>query len=149
MSREPNEPDAKPQDPRTRDPLMVRKSPAGRADGHSAGETGARASRFLCRIDAHLPSLPDDRARCRFLDRQISGWQARYARFLATGGASEPAANCADPPHAADFLLTIAALAARRGALAGSAGERPTRRGCLLAAIADAEAGMKAAAKLL
>jgi hypothetical protein len=79
--------------------------------------------RFLRRVDAHLPDLHDDRARRDFLDRQIEGWQVRYARFLATDGASEPVANCSDPPHAADFLLTIAALATRRCALAGHKGE--------------------------
>jgi hypothetical protein len=94
-----------------------------RGSEHPAAHPSSRADRFLCRIDAHLPILPDDRARRVFLDRQIEGWQARYARFLATEGASEPAANCADPPHAADFLLTITALAARRGAFAGNRGE--------------------------
>jgi hypothetical protein len=54
-----------------------------------------------------------------FLDRQLEGWEHRYACFLATEGASEPAADPADPPHAADFLLAITALAARRIALGG------------------------------
>ena len=47
--------------------------------------------------------------------------EQRYARFLATEGASEPPGDPADPPHAADFLLTITALAARRIALGGDA----------------------------
>jgi hypothetical protein len=78
-----------------------------------------RASRFLARVDAHLPTLCDDAARRAFLDRQLEGWEHRYARFLATEGASEFATDTHDPPHAADFLLTITALAARRSALAG------------------------------
>ena len=78
-----------------------------------------RARRFIARVDAHLPTLCDDAARRVFLDRQLEGWEHRYARFLATEGASEPAANPTDPPHAAEFLLTITALAARRIALAG------------------------------
>jgi len=41
----------------------------------------------------------------------------RGARFIATQGASEFSASTRDPPHAADFLLTIAALAARAAAL--------------------------------
>ena len=67
--------------------------------------------------------LPDDRSRRLFLDRQIEGWESRYSRFLATDGASEPAADPADPPQAADFLLTIAGLATRRGMLASPTGE--------------------------
>ena len=80
-----------------------------------------RASRFIARVDAHLPTLCDDAARRAFLDRQLEGWEHRYARFLATEGASEPPGDPADPPHAADFLLTITALAARRIALGGDA----------------------------
>jgi hypothetical protein len=83
----------------------------------------ARASRFLCRVDAYLLVLHEDEARRIFLDRQIDGWEHRYSRFLATDGASEPAADPADPPQAADFLLTIEGLASRRSALASVTGE--------------------------
>jgi hypothetical protein len=51
-----------------------------------------------------------------FLDRQIAGWEERYARFIASDGASEPVLHSADPPQAADFVMTIAGLARRRGA---------------------------------
>jgi hypothetical protein len=77
-----------------------------------------RARRFLARLDSHLPIISDRPARCAFLDRQLEGWERRYARFIATQGASEPVADSADPPQAADFLLTIVGLAARRSALA-------------------------------
>jgi len=76
-----------------------------------------RALRFLARLDRHLPTLADEAARRDFLDRQIEGWQWRYARFIATEGDSEPNLVPADPPQAADFLLTIAGLMARRCAL--------------------------------
>jgi hypothetical protein len=76
-----------------------------------------RVTRFIARMDAHLPTLPDDAARRIFLDRQLDGWERRYARFVATEGCSEPVAVAADPPQAADFLLTIIGLAARRCAL--------------------------------
>jgi len=76
-----------------------------------------RISRFIARVDAYLPTLMDDAERRAFLDGQLEGWEHRYARFVATQGASEFAASADDPPHAADFLLTITALAARRGAL--------------------------------
>jgi hypothetical protein len=75
-----------------------------------------RADRFLDRLDAHLASIPDEAARRQFLDRQIDGWEHRYARFVATEGTSEVATDAADPPQAVDFLLTIAGLAARRHA---------------------------------
>jgi hypothetical protein len=79
--------------------------------------SGDRTSRFIARVDAHLPTLADDAARRAFLNGQLEGWEHRYARFVATQGASEFAASTGDPPQAADFLLTISALAARRGAL--------------------------------
>lgn len=75
-----------------------------------------RSARFLRRIDAYLPSLPDARARRLFLDRQIAGWEQRYARFISTEGGFEPVLDPANPPQAADFLITIAGLARRRGA---------------------------------
>jgi hypothetical protein len=76
-----------------------------------------RTNRFIARVDAYLPTLADDAARRRLLDGQLEGWEHRYARFVATQGASEFAASAGDPPQAADFLLTISALAARRSAL--------------------------------
>jgi hypothetical protein len=92
-----------------------------RQDQDAAGEITRRATnrvtRFIARMDAHLPTLPDDAARRIFLDRQLDGWERRYARFVATEGCSEPIAVSADPPQAADFLLTIIGLAARRCAL--------------------------------
>jgi hypothetical protein len=82
-----------------------------------ASRATERVTRFIARMDAHLPTLPDDAARRIFLDRQLDGWERRYARFVATEGCSEPIAVSADPPQAADFLLTIVGLAARRCAL--------------------------------
>jgi hypothetical protein len=76
-----------------------------------------RATRFIARLDDHLRTLADDASRRAFLDRQLEGWEHRYARFIATEGDSEPVADPANPPQAADFLLTITALAARRDAL--------------------------------
>jgi hypothetical protein len=73
-----------------------------------------RCARFLARLEAQLAALAGDAARATFIDRQLAAWQRRYLRFVATEGACEPAA---DPPQAADFLLTISALAARRRAL--------------------------------
>jgi hypothetical protein len=103
------------------------KAPAFRHDviGHTAACTAAgsssdqpeRALRFLARLDRHLLTLADQAARRDFLDRQLEGWQRRYARFIATEGDSEPIIIPADPPQAADFLLTIVGLMARRCAL--------------------------------
>jgi hypothetical protein len=76
-----------------------------------------RAARFLARLDSHLPGLVGHSTRRAFLDGQLDGWERRYARFISTEGASEPAVDEADPPQAADFLLTITGLAARRAKL--------------------------------
>ena len=93
---------------RHRDHVAAQPKPCCRAD---------RTNRFIARVDAYLPTVADDAARRVFLDGQLEGWEHRYARFVATQGASEFAANAGDPPQAADFLLTISALAARRSAL--------------------------------
>jgi hypothetical protein len=82
-----------------------------------AGASLDRSTRFIARLDGYLRRLADDAARRVFLDRQLEGWEHRYARFIATEGSSEPTVDPADPPQAADFLLTITALAARRDAL--------------------------------
>ncbi len=83
-----------------------------------------RVAHFVARVDTHLSTLENDTARRAFLDRQLDGWERRYARFIASEGESEPVMFAADPPQAADFLLTIVALAARRDAL-----NEPSRRG--------------------
>ena len=99
--------------------MALQQGQAARAD-HAAPADAAppdRTARFIARLDGYLLALDDDAARYAFLDRQLEGWEHRYARFVATEGASEPIANPADPPQAADFLLTITALASRRDAL--------------------------------
>ena len=92
------------------------------AAGSGACRGTDRTRHFLARIDAHLRSLAGDRERRAFLERQLEGWECRYARFIATQGASEFSASSRDPPHAADFLLTITGLATRAAAF------RPPRR---------------------
>ncbi len=77
----------------------------------------ARSDHFLARVVRHLPTLADDAARRSFLLQQQAGWEMRYEAFILTDGDSEPATNPADPPQAADFLLVIAGLGARRDAL--------------------------------
>src|SRR5262245_4607395 len=42
-----------------------------------------RASRFIARVDAHLPTLANDGDRRAFLDRQLDGWEHRYAWTMA------------------------------------------------------------------
>jgi hypothetical protein len=89
-----------------------------RPPGDPIPEQPGRCARFLARLDPHLAGLASDGARRSFIERQLEAWQRRYGRFVATQGACEGAVDTADPPQAADFLLTIAALAARRRALA-------------------------------
>jgi hypothetical protein len=98
---------------------MAPKGQAHRTDVTASADARSsdRATRFITRLDDHLRTLADDAARRAFLDRQLEGWEHRYARFVASEGDSEPVADPTDPPQAADFLLTITALAARRDAL--------------------------------
>src|SRR5437016_1379114 len=81
------------------------------------GTRDDRTGRYLERLDRHLGTLAGERARRAFLDAQIAVWEGRYARFVASDGASEPPGEW-PPPQAADFLLTIAALAERRASRA-------------------------------
>src|SRR5262249_6895133 len=83
----------------------------------SSSEQPDRALRVLARLDRHLPTLADHAARRAFLARQLEGWQHRAARFIAIEGESDPILIPAAPPQAADFLLTIVGLMARRCAL--------------------------------
>lgn len=77
------------------------------------GEAQYRVARFLTRVDVTLPTMVPAAQR-KFIDRLIEAWEARYARFIATEGASEHFANRFDPVTASDFTLTLSGLAARR-----------------------------------
>ncbi len=106
--------------------MAAKQGQAHRADATASADSRSsdRAARFIARLDRHLRSLADDASRRAFLDRQLEGWEHRYARFIASEGDSEPVADRADPPQAADFLLTITALAARRDALGSLSNSR-------------------------
>jgi hypothetical protein len=84
------------------------KAPAASPDAEAD-----RVSRLLARVDAELPSMTSGEQR-RFLDRLIETWEARYARFIQTGGKSEFFSDKFNPVTAADFTMTIVGLAARR-----------------------------------
>jgi hypothetical protein len=89
--------------------------PVNNPTAADAGATRSdRPGRFFARLDAYLSTISDAAARRTFLDRQIDGWEWRYARFIESDGSSEPGSVAGDPPQAADFLLTITGLAARR-----------------------------------
>src|SRR5947209_15619835 len=75
----------------------------------------SRTDRLLARVDRHLPTLADAAARRAFLDAMSEGFARAYASFIV--GEGERAGD--DPPQAADYMLTIVALAARRRALGG------------------------------
>src|SRR5262245_17685355 len=79
-----------------------------------------RTDRYLDRLEVHLESLPSNAARCAFLGNELIKWTSRYERFLAEdeAGTIAPAPGD-DPPHAADYVCTISALAARRAMLEG------------------------------
>ncbi len=98
--------------------MTQKSSRAPEAETEHAASKRGRDERFLARLDMHLATLANNGARAAFIKGQLEAWQRRYARFIATQGASETVTDAADPPQAADFLLTIAALAARCKAFA-------------------------------
>lgn len=72
---------------------------------------------YISLLDAHLESFENDQKRYSFLIRQGNVWQQRYARFIATDGASE----CPHPefgmPTAFDFVAIITDIDKRKGQL--------------------------------
>ena len=98
------------------------------AAGSGACRGTDRTRRFLARIDAHLRSLAGDRERRAFLERQLEGWECRYARFIATQGASEFSASSRDPPHAADFFANHHRARHTRRRFQAAAAQSPSRR---------------------
>ena len=71
-----------------------------------------RTARYMARVAAHLPALPDDDARREFISAEIHKWEERYLRFSATEGDSHRCGDGADQPSAFDFTETITALGA-------------------------------------
>jgi hypothetical protein len=62
--------------------------------------------RYLARLDAYLPTLPESERR-RFLLSQAKSWRDAYAAFTARVDAGLPT----DPAvHAADYVVTIAEI---------------------------------------
>ena len=53
----------------------------------------------------------------KFLDRLSKAWEDRYRIFVRSHGRTEYSANPRDPVTAADFMLTLTGLAARRAGL--------------------------------
>jgi hypothetical protein len=105
-----------------------RPQPAGDRT-HSARQISQpqdRCARFLVRLDTHLAALASDAARQSFIDRQLEAWQRRYGRFISMQDGCAGTIETADPPQAADFLLTISALAAKRRTLGKL--DQPTAR---------------------
>jgi hypothetical protein len=74
--------------------------------------TSCRTARYMARVTAHLPLLPDDTARHDFISREIDKWEERYARFMQAEGESLRRGDGPSQPTAFDFVETIAALSA-------------------------------------
>lgn len=72
-----------------------------------------RCERYCARFDAHLDTLPDDRARRLFCDRELANWFERYEAFALAvdSGRLDPPA---DGPTAFDYLLTISEIQSRQ-----------------------------------
>ncbi len=79
----------------------------------------SRTTRYMRRVEAHLPSLADDGARNAFVSREIERWELRYARFISTEGCSNRIGDGIDQPSAFDFTETIAALGAVQAQFGG------------------------------
>lgn len=67
-----------------------------------------RHERYAKRLDEHLPTLADDKARLAFLDDQHCGFRDRYREFLRTNGRGTTATDF-------DYALTLAEIDIRRG----------------------------------
>jgi hypothetical protein len=79
----------------------------------AGGEVSSRADRFLARVGQQIAGL-DGVQRAAFLDNQLLRWERKYAAWRYSHGTSEFTAAGAEPIVAADFVLTIAGLAAIR-----------------------------------
>lgn len=67
-------------------------------------------ARYFARVDAHLPTLPDDAARVSFLHQQIANVEARYELF---GARVEAGRKVDRDVQAADFIVAMADLRIR------------------------------------
>ena len=72
----------------------------------------SRTSRYMRRVEAHLPAMANDAARRAFISRELDKWEERYARFMETEGDSHRSGDGSDQPSAFDFVETITALGA-------------------------------------
>jgi hypothetical protein len=81
-----------------------------------------RVARYIARVDRHLPTLADDRARRKFLREQIEGWESRSADLQIRAAHGLPIEG--DVSGAAfDIAMTIADLGKRLGALSRQVAE--------------------------
>ena len=85
-------------------------------EGMTAPIRTSRADRYLQGVDAALPAMTPSKQR-KFLDRLSEGWEQRYRIFVSSHGRTEYSADPRDPVTAADFMLTLTGLAARRAEL--------------------------------
>lgn len=70
----------------------------------------SRTERYLARVTAHLPTIPDVPLRQQFISQEIEKWEQRYARFIETQGLSHRRSDATTEPCAFDFVETLAAL---------------------------------------
>jgi hypothetical protein len=78
----------------------------------------SRTERYMARVTAYLPALASDAMRHDFISCEIDKWEERFARFIATEGASHRLSDASDQPAACDFVETLAALGAMQARLA-------------------------------
>jgi hypothetical protein len=73
----------------------------------TASDLAPHVSRYLTRVDAHLPTLACRDDRHDFLLNEAMKWEGRYADFQTRVAHNMPTSPEVD---AADFIITIAEL---------------------------------------
>lgn len=71
---------------------------------------------FGQRLDAHLPTLRNDRERFSFLNGQFSKWNYRYCAWQIDGDSELPDREFG-PITATDFVLLLGEIGRRRDAI--------------------------------
>lgn len=73
-----------------------------------------RSERYCARLDEHLATLANDRARYGFLVRELANWQERYRVWAAGIDSGRIPLYSADGPTANDYILTITEIGTRQ-----------------------------------
>lgn len=73
-----------------------------------------RVERYCRRFDAHLDTLPDERAKRLFCDRELANWVERYEAFALAVDSGRLVPDEVEGPTAFDYTLTISEICTRQ-----------------------------------